>query len=88
MQGAPYAFPAAVKSTIADIRVSTLTMQRTVKAHIEELELLVHQLNEELMQQEDVRARNALEARVRAADQALQHFQAALALEQRVRQKS
>jgi peptidoglycan hydrolase CwlO-like protein len=59
-------------------------MQRTVKAHIEDLERILHQLNEELMEQEDLRLRNALEARVRAADEALKHYRAALALEQTV----
>ena len=63
-------------------------MQRTVKAHIEDLERILRQLNDELMQQEDLRMRNALEARVRAADQALEHYRTALALEARVHQQA
>ncbi len=62
-------------------------MERTVKAHIEELQFLLHQLNDQLMEQDDVRLRNALEARVRAADESLKYFQAALDLERRVRDK-
>jgi hypothetical protein len=62
-------------------------MQRTLKVHIEDLERIVRQLNDRLMQQEDLRARNALEARVRAAEQALQHYRTAFALEERVRQE-
>ncbi len=62
-------------------------MQRTLRTHIEELGLLVHQLNEELMEQDDVDLRNTLEARIRAAEEALKHFHAALALEQSVRNK-
>ena len=60
-------------------------MQRTVETHIRDLERIVHQLNDELMHQADLRLRNALEARVRAADEALTHFRAALVLEERVR---
>ena len=61
-------------------------MQRTVKAHIDDLERILRQLNDELMQEDDLRLRNALEAKVRAADQALEHFRTALVLEERVRQ--
>ena len=60
-------------------------MQRTVQAHIEDLERTLRQLNDELMQQDDVRLRNALEARARAAEQALAHFRVAIELERRVR---
>ncbi|HET7439887.1 MAG TPA: hypothetical protein VFJ47_01185 [Terriglobales bacterium] len=63
-------------------------MQRTVEAHIRDLEGIMHRLNDELMQQDDIRLRNVLEARVRAADQALQHFRAALVLEERVRHEA
>jgi len=62
-------------------------MDRTVKSHIEELEQVVLQLNDRLMDEDDVRMRNALEARARAADQALQHFREALALEETLRQQ-
>ena len=58
-------------------------MERSVGAHIRDLERILHQLNDELMHQDDLRLRNALEARVRAADQAMQHYRAALALEER-----
>lgn len=60
-------------------------MQRTVQAHIEELERALRQLNDELMQQDDVRLRNAIEARARAAEQALMYFRAAIELERRAR---
>ncbi len=54
---------------------------------IEELKRTVLQLNDELMEEDDVRVRNALESRARAADEALQHFLIALQLEQRVHDK-
>ena len=57
-------------------------MERTLKRHIEDLERMLRQLNEELMHQEDVRLRNALEAKVRAAELALRHYRTALELEQ------
>lgn len=60
-------------------------MERTVRTHIEALELILRQLNDELMEQDDLRLRNTLEARVRAANQALEHYRAALALEERAR---
>ncbi len=60
-------------------------MERSVKSHIEELKRTVLQLNDQLMEEDDVRLRNALEARARAADQALQHFLLALQLEQKLR---
>ncbi len=59
-------------------------MERSVKSHIEELKRTVLQLNDQLMQEGDVRIRNALESRARAADQALQYFLIALQLEQKV----
>ena len=43
------------------------------------------QVNDRLMLEHDVRVRNALEARTRAADQALQHFVLAMELEQNLR---
>jgi hypothetical protein len=57
-------------------------MQRTVREHLDNLELLVGRLNDELMQQEDMRLRNELEAKVRAAELALAHYRTALKLEQ------
>ena len=54
-------------------------MERTLRTHIEDLELILRQLNDEVMEQDDLRVRNALEARVRAANQALEHYRAALA---------
>lgn len=57
-------------------------MERTVRSHIAELERVLLQLNEELMQEDDVRVRNVLESRVRAAVQALQYFRGALEIEQ------
>ncbi len=62
-------------------------MNCRVEAYIANLEQMLHQLNEELMEQDDVRLRNALEARLRAADQTLKHLHALLALPQRVREK-
>jgi hypothetical protein len=41
------------------------------------------QLNEQLMQEDDIRLRNALEARARAVEHALEHVREALALESR-----
>ena len=61
-------------------------MERSLKAHIEELTRTVLQLNDQLMQEDDVRVRNSLETRARAADQALQYFRAAIALEETLRQ--
>ena len=57
-------------------------MQRSVKQHIENLELLMCRLNDELMQQQDVQVRNELEAKIRAAELALTHFRTALEVEQ------
>jgi hypothetical protein len=67
-----------------ELRLSFL-MERTVRTHIEALELILRQLNDELMEQDDLRLRNTLEARVRAANQALEYYRAALALEERAR---
>ena len=58
-------------------------LQRSVKWHIEELEQVMLQLNEQLMQEDDIRLRNALEARARAVEHALEHVREALALESR-----
>ncbi len=60
-------------------------MERTVKAHIAELERVLLQLNDELMQENDVCVRNALESRMRATDQVLQRFLNAIQVEQKVR---
>lgn len=57
-------------------------MQRSVKQHIEDLELLMWRLNDELMEQQDVQVRNELEAKIRAAELALTHFRTALEVEQ------
>jgi hypothetical protein len=59
-------------------------MQRTVEAHIRDLQQIVHQLNDQLMHQADLRLRNELETRVRAAESALRHCRTALELEQSV----
>ncbi len=63
-------------------------MDRTVKAHIADLERMLLELNEEMMEQDDVHLRNALEARARAADRALEHLHAALQLEEKARQRA
>ena len=57
-------------------------MERSVRTHIEELERTVRLLNDQMMRLEDVHQRNELEAKVRAAQTALRHYQAALAIEQ------
>ncbi len=57
-------------------------MEKSVSAHIAELERTLRQLNDELMHEDDLRVRNDLEGKVRAAEMALQHYQAALELEQ------
>ncbi len=59
-------------------------MQRTVRAHVEDLEKILQQLNDELMSEADLLVRNQLEQRARAAEKALQHFRAALELERQV----
>ena len=59
-------------------------MQRTVEAHIRDLEQIVHQLNDQLMHQADLRLRNELESRVRAAESALRLYRTALELEQSI----
>lgn len=59
-----------------------ISMQRTVSAHIAELERVVRQLTDELMHENDRRVRNELQAKIRAAEIALNHYQAALQLEQ------
>jgi len=59
-------------------------MQRSVGAHVEDLERILQQLNEALMSENDLRVRNSLEARARAAESALQHFQTALEIEKEV----
>ncbi len=51
-----------------------IIMERTVSVRIAELERVLLQLNDELMQEDDVIVRNALESRVRAADHALQNL--------------
>ncbi len=63
-------------------------MERTVGTHIRELERIVRQLNEELMQQKDVRMRNELEAKARAAETALSYYRNALVLEQSILRSS
>ncbi len=60
-------------------------MERTVKAHIAELERVLLQLNDELMQENEVCVRNDLESRMRATDQVLQRFLNAIQVEQKVR---
>ncbi len=60
-------------------------IERTVKVRIAELERVLLQLNDELMQEDDVRVRNALESRVRATDQALEDFLTDLQVKQKVR---
>lgn len=57
-------------------------MERSLRTHIAELQELMHTLNEELMHEEDLRRRNELETKVRAAEMALKHYRSALELEQ------
>lgn len=56
-------------------------MERTLRSHIEELNRIRQQLNEELMHENDLRLRNELETKARAAEMALRHYQTALELE-------
>ncbi len=57
-------------------------MQRTLKEHIDSLEQFIRQCSDDLMQQEDVRLRNELETKIRAAETALAQYRAALKAEQ------
>ncbi len=63
-------------------------MDRMVKAHIADLERMLLELNDELMEQDDLQLRNTLEARARAAEQALEHLHAALPLVEKARQRA
>ncbi len=64
-----------------------MPMQRSVRAHIEELEQVARQLNDALMHEDDLRTRNELQGKIRAAEMALNHYQSALQLEQNLREK-
>ena len=57
-------------------------MDRPLRQHITELERRVHELSKEIMQNQKTRKeRNRMEAELRVAQQALEHFQHALKLE-------
>ena len=57
-------------------------MKKSLKQHITELEKRVHQLSQAMMQDHITRTeRNLLEAELRVAQQALEHYEEAVKLE-------
>ena len=62
-------------------------MDRPLRQHITELERRVQELSEEMMRNQKTRTeRNRIESELRVAQQALEHFQQALKLEQQLQQ--
>jgi len=60
-------------------------MDKTVRLHIQELEARIHQLSVQMMDERNARSeRNRLEAELRVAQQALEHYRQALEFEKKL----
>ena len=63
-------------------------MDRPLRQHITDLERRVQELSQEMMQNRKTRTeRNQIEAELRVAQQALEHFQQALNLERELQRR-
>jgi hypothetical protein len=59
-------------------------MDRTLREHIAKLEERVKFLSEQLMDTQDLTARNRIDADIRAANLALTHYKAAMQVEESI----